>query len=214
MKIIIPFGKPGAGKGTLIGRITKMVTGWQVLSTGGALRKAVAEGTEIGIRAKSYMDAGKLVPDEIVVQCVKNALASIESEAEDVKGIILDGFPRNVSQVEAMKKLGINPTKILVLDVSDETVIKRLSARVECEKCKTPYSLLNPLMYPKVEGFCDQCGGNLVHREDDKPETVKARLKEYNDKTAPVLEKFKELGVPIIETSSDVNEDEIEGLLS
>ena len=214
MKIIIPFGKPGAGKGTLIGRITKMVTGWQVLSTGGALRIAVAEGTEIGIRAKSYMDAGKLVPDEIVVQCVKNALASIESEAGDVKGIILDGFPRNVSQVEAMKKLGINPTKILVLDVSDETVIKRLSARVECEKCKTPYSLLNPLMYPKVEGFCDQCGGNLVHREDDKPETVKARLKEYNDKTAPVLEKFKELGVPIIETSSDVNEDEIEGLLS
>ena len=214
MKIIIPFGKPGAGKGTLVNKITNTRPNWRVLSTGNALRKAVADGTEIGVRAKSFMDAGKLVPDEIVVQCVKNALVSIESESEGIEGIILDGFPRSVEQVEAMKKLGLIPTKVLNLNVSDETVVERLSSRVECEKCKTPYSLLKGPMHPKVDGYCDRCGGKLVQRSDDKPDTVRARLAEYEEKTAPVLAKLYESGVLILETSSDAGPEEIKFLLS
>ena len=213
MKIIIPFGKPGAGKGTLIEKITKL-SNWLVVSTGAALRKAVSDQSEIGIQAKSYMDQGKLVPDEVVVECIKNVLNSIQSENDNADGIILDGFPRNVTQVEAMVKLGIKPTKVLVLDVSDETVIERLSARVECEKCKAPFSLLKNAMHPKKEGICDYCGSNLIQRSDDKPETVKARLTEYAAKTAPVLEELKKLEIPISYTSSDADEKEIKSLLS
>ena len=214
MKVIILFGKPGAGKGTLIAKITESDENWRVLSTGGALRKAVSDGSETGMKAKSYMEAGKLVPDEVVVKCVQDALASIESEAEGIEGIILDGFPRNIAQVEAMSKLGIIPTKVLDLNVSDEVVVKRLTSRVECKNCKTPYSLLKGPMHPKVDGICDQCGGELVQRADDKPETVRARLAEYEAKTAPVLAKLKELNIPIFETSSDANEEEIKAMLS
>lgn len=214
MKVIIPFGKPGAGKGTLIKKITEADKNWRVLSTGAALRKAVSDGSEIGMKAKSYMEAGKLVPDEVVVQCVKDALAAIESETECIEGIILDGFPRSIAQVEAMNKLGMIPTKVFDLNVSDEVVAERLSSRVECKNCKTPYSLLKGPRHPKVDGVCDQCGGELIQRADDKPETVRARLAEYDAKTAPVLGKIKELNIPIIETSSDADEEEIKKILS
>lgn len=212
MKIIIPFGKPGAGKGTLIEKITEKREDWKVLSIGGVLRKAVSEGTEIGAKAKTYMDAGKLVPDEVVVGCVKDALATIQ--AEEVTGIILDGFPRTVSQAVAMAELGLKPDKVLVIYVSDETVIQRLSSRVECSKCKAPYSLLENLYHPKKEGICDKCGAPLVQRDDDKPETVKARLAEYKEKTEPVLNVLKEMQIPIVYTTSDADESKIEQLLS
>lgn len=213
MKIIIPFGKPGAGKGTLNGKITKLRKDWKVLSVGAALRQAVKEGTEVGKEAKSYMDAGKLVPDEVVIECVKDYLAALPTE--EISGIILDGFPRTVSQAEAMAELGLKPDKVWVLDVSDETVIERLSSRVECSKCKEPYSTLkNSKQRPKQEGVCDKCGAELVQRDDDKPETVRARLAEYAEKTEPVLEVLKEMQIPIVYTTSDADEDEIEALLS
>ena len=212
MKIIIPFGKPGAGKGTLIGKIMKGRENWSIISTGAALRQAVNDETELGKQAKVYIEQGKLVPDKVGVGIVRDALDAVDSER--VEGVILDGFPRTVSQAKTMIGLGIIPTKVLILDVSDETVIYRISRRVECEACKTSFSLEKGPYHLKKDGICDKCGARLIRRKDDEPEIVKARLEEYTAKTAPILQYLEELQVPMQNTSCDVSEEEIERLLS
>lgn len=212
MKIIIPFGKPGAGKGTLINKIMKERENWSIISTGAAFRKAIKDETELGKKAKFYVEQGKLLPDEVVIGIVKDALDVIDSKK--IEGVIIDGFPRTVSQAEIMIKLGIIPTKVLVLDVSDETVIYRISRRVECESCKISFSLEEGLYHPKKYGICDKCGSKLVRRKDDTPEIVKARLEEYAEKTAPILQYMEMLKIPMQNISCDVTEEGIEKMLS
>ena len=204
MKIIIPFGKPGAGKGTLINKIMKERENWKLISTGAMLRQAMKDETELGKKAKFYVEQGKLVPDEVIIGIVKDTLDTIDSKK----------VPRTVSQAEAMIKMKIIPTKVLVLDVSDETVIYRISRRVECESCKISFSLEKGPYYPKKEGVCDKCGSKLIRRKDDNPNIVKARLKEYAEKTAPILQYLERLKIPMQNTSCDVSKEEIQKYLS
>lgn len=215
MDKILFFGKPGAGKGTIINKVMekrrKCLAKWTVLSTGNALREAVNEKTELGQQAKEYMDRGDLVPDEIIVGIVKDALQQLQEGNVDV--VILDGFPRTLSQAESMVEMGIVPYMVFNLDVSDEEVINRLANRVECEKCRAPYSLINDEFKPKLPGVCDKCGANLIHRADDNREVVSNRLKTYAEQTAPVLDFLKNMNLTIHEISSDISVEDIEFLI-
>lgn len=207
MNKILFFGKPGAGKGTTINKLVSTRENWVVLSTGNALREAVKSGTEIGQKAKSYMDKGDLVPDDVIVGVVKDALKELqESNAE---GVILDGFPRTLSQAESMVDMGIIPDITFVLDVSDEEVITRLANRVECESCRAPYSLIKEEFKPKNPGTCDKCGGKLVHRADDDAEVVKNRLTAYAEQTEPVLNFLEEKKFAVYGISSDISAEDL-----
>lgn len=186
MKLIL-LGAPGAGKGTQAEVICKHL-GIPAISTGNILREALKSGTEMGLKAKAFMDAGQLVPDEIVIGIIKDRLAE-----EDCKnGFILDGFPRTVPQAEALEKMGVNIDKVLSIDVEDAAIQARISGRRVCEKCGASYHIqYNPT---KVDGICDKCGGNAVQRKDDAPETVIERLKTYHVQTAPLADFYAERG--------------------
>ncbi len=185
---LILIGPPGAGKGTQ-GEILAEKLGIDTISTGVMLRTAIKEGTEVGKLAEGYINDGKLVPDDVIVAIVKERL----SKPDTAKGFILDGFPRTVAQAEALTQTGIRIDKVLSLEVPDEAIVERLSSRRECSKCGAPYSLI--YNKPQKEGVCDRCGGSLIQRADDNPETIKNRLSVYHTQTEPIKEYYDKLGL-------------------
>lgn len=187
MRLIL-LGPPGSGKGTQ-GVLLSQYFGIPQISTGDIFRKAVAENTPLGKKVKEYMDRGELVPDELVVEIVKERITQ-----EDCKnGYILDGFPRTVKQAEMFENMGGKIDAVLYIYAPDEEVIKRISGRRTCEKCGAVYNVyFNP---PKIEGICDKCGGKLVQRDDDKEEVVRNRLEVYKEKTKPLIEYYKKRNI-------------------
>lgn len=186
MRLIL-LGAPGAGKGTQAEILSKLL-GIPTISTGNILRGAVKDGTPVGLEAKSYMDAGKLVPDSVILDILKERL----SRPDCAEGYILDGVPRTIPQAEAMEEMGLEIDYALSLEVADETIIKRMSGRRTCKNCSQTFHLVsNP---PKQEGICDFCGGELTIRKDDAPETVKARLITYHEVTEPLKEFYEKRG--------------------
>jgi len=184
---LIFLGAPGSGKGTQAEQVNVKYN-IPAVSTGNMLREAVKNGTEAGLKAKTFMDAGDLVPDEVVIGIIKDRIA--QSDAKN--GFILDGFPRTVQQAEALEKMGVNIDKVINIDVADEKIIARMSGRRVCADCGASYHIeYKPV---KAEGTCDLCSGSVVLRDDDKPETVIARLKTYHEKTAPLIDFYESRG--------------------
>jgi adenylate kinase len=185
--IIVLFGKPGAGKGTQAPLLAKALD-VPTLATGDVLRAAKRAGTRLGLEAKSYMDRGDLVPDSVIL----GILAEELRQPQYAKGVILDGAVRTVPQAEGLEKmldsLGRRLDAVLVFDIDNEEIVRRLSDRTVCENCQTPYT------GRKVGDVCDKCGGALVRRKDDDPEAIRTRLRVYDDETAPVLDWYKQNG--------------------
>ena len=187
MKLIL-LGAPGAGKGTQAERLCKQLN-IPTISTGNILRAAIKDGTPTGLKAKSYMDAGKLVPDEVIIGIITERLAQ-----EDCRnGYILDGVPRTIAQAEAMEKAGITFDDVISIEIADETIMQRMSGRRVCESCGASYHLV--AVPPKTPGVCDNCGGKLVQRKDDAPETVKASLEVYHQETEPLKAFYEQRGL-------------------
>jgi adenylate kinase len=184
---LILMGAPGAGKGTQSAKISAKY-GIPAVSTGDMLRAAVKAETELGKSAKSYMDAGQLVPDEVVVGIVKDHLSTKACE----NGFILDGFPRTIPQAEALEAMGVKIDVVLSIEVPDETIIHRMSGRMVCH-CGASYHV--EYIKPQVEGICDKCGKELYVRDDDKAETVANRLKTYHAQTEPLKDFYAERGI-------------------
>ena len=209
MKVFL-FGPPGAGKGTQ-GDLLAAATGLRKVSTGDLLREAVRAGTPLGLQARKFMDAGELVPDQVMLGLVKETVLS----GNGAGGFILDGFPRTLPQAEALdsmlKDIGKPVDGVVMLDVQDESIVKRLSGRRSCPDCGAVYNLYyDP---PEREGICDKCGGTLVQRKDDAAETVQRRLDVYRQQTAPVLEYYKKMGTPVYEIMGDQQIDQVQGKL-
>ena len=184
---IIFLGAPGAGKGTQAEIIAAKLN-IPTVSTGNIIREALKNGTEMGLKAKAYTEAGKLVPDDVVIGIIKERLAK-----EDCKeGFILDGFPRTIPQAEALDKMGIVIDKVVDIDVPDESVVNRMSGRRVCKDCGASYHIENKPS--TVEGKCDACNGEPYIRKDDAPETVLDRLKVYHEQTEPLKDYYKKCG--------------------
>ncbi|MBQ8587847.1 MAG: adenylate kinase [Clostridia bacterium] len=187
MKLII-LGAPGAGKGTQAEMLSEKFS-IPAISTGAIIREAIEKKTPFGLKAKAYIDKGELLPDDAVIDMLMHRIAMDDCR----NGYILDGFPRTVSQAEALLNNGIKIDTALSLEVDDDVIVDRLAGRRECSSCRAPYHVkANP---PKTEGICDRCGAPLIQREDDNPETIKARLKVYHEKTAPVKKYYEEKGL-------------------
>ena len=201
MKLIL-LGAPGAGKGTQAAVISERLNIPQI-STGNIIREALKSGTEMGLKAKSYMDEGKLVPDEVVIGIIKDRLAQPDCE----NGFILDGFPRTIPQAEALDNMGVIIDKVIDIEVPDEVIITRLSGRRVCEKCGRPYHIVD--MKPKIEGICDDCTGALIQRKDDHIDTVKARLDIYHSETEPLKDYYEKQGKLYVVEGQDKVEDTI-----
>ena len=187
MKLIL-LGAPGAGKGTQAEFISEKYN-IPTISTGNIIRAALKNATEMGLVAKSYIDAGELVPDDVVIGIVKERL----SEDDCKNGFILDGFPRTIPQAEALDAMNFGVDTVLSLEVSDDEIVKRMSGRRVCEKCGQSYHIL--FKKPIKEDVCNACGGALVIRNDDKPETVQNRLNVYHEQTEPLKEYYKNKGI-------------------
>ncbi|MDE6281937.1 MAG: adenylate kinase [Oscillospiraceae bacterium] len=187
MKLIM-LGAPGAGKGTQAAILSERL-GIPTISTGNILRAAVKNGTPVGLQAKSYMDAGKLVPDEVIIGIIAERLAEDDCQG----GFILDGVPRTIAQAEALEKAGVKFDCVLDIEVSDEEIVSRMSGRRACTACGATYHV--KAAPPKTEGVCDACGGTLVQRDDDKPETVQSRLAVYHAQTEPLKDFYAQRGV-------------------
>ncbi len=188
---LILLGAPGAGKGTQA-EIISSTCKIPAISTGNILRAAIKENTEMGLKAKSFMDAGQLVPDEVIIGIVKERLTAPDC----ANGFILDGVPRTIAQAEAIERMGIRIDTVLELAVEDDVIIKRMSGRRVCEACGASYHVANKPS--KVEGVCDTCGGKLMVRKDDQPETVLDRLKAYHEQTEPLVAFYKERGKLVV----------------
>ena len=204
MKLIL-LGAPGAGKGTQADILCKELD-IPTISTGNILRAAIKNGTPTGMKAKAFMDEGKLVPDDVIIGIITERVAE-----EDCKnGYILDGVPRTIAQAEALEKAGIVFDDVVSIEISDEVIMERMSGRLVCEHCGASYHLV--AVPPKQEGICDKCGGKLIQRKDDTPETVKARLEVYHKETEPLkafyaqrgLLKFVENQATVAETSQAI----------
>ena len=187
MKLIL-LGAPGAGKGTQAERLSKELN-IPTISTGNILRAAIKNGTPTGLKAKSFMDAGQLVPDEVIIGIITERLA----EDDCANGYILDGVPRTIAQAEAIESAGIHFDAVVSIEISDETIMERMSGRRVCENCGASYHLV--AVPPKVPGVCDSCGGKLIQRHDDEPETVKHRLEVYHKETEPLKDFYAERGL-------------------
>ena len=187
MKLIM-FGPPGAGKGTQTDILCRRY-GIQKISTGDALREVIRSGSELGQQVKGLMDQGKFVPDEIVTEIIRDRVSSPDC----ANGFILDGFPRNLAQAAALLNMGIRMNKALLINVPDEVLVERVQGRVVCSKCGASYHVTNNP--PQEEGVCDKCGGCLEARSDDRPETVRARLKTYHELTDPVVDFYRGRGI-------------------
>ena len=186
MKLIL-LGAPGAGKGTQAEILSRKL-GIPTISTGNILRAAMKNGTPVGLKAKSFVEAGQLVPDDVVIGIVEERLA----ESDCAGGYILDGMPRTIPQAEALEKAGIDIDCALSIEIADETIIERMGGRRTCANCGATYHVVSAP--PKTEGICDSCGGELSVRKDDAPETVKARLEVYHRETEPLKAFYAERG--------------------
>ncbi len=199
MKIIL-LGAPGAGKGTQAEAICDRLS-IPAISTGNIIREALKSGTEMGKKAKLFLDRGTLVPDEVVIGIIKDRL----QEKDCKNGFILDGFPRTIPQAEALDRMGILVDKVIDIEVSDDQIKKRMSGRRVCEKCGASYHLL--YKKPAVDGVCDRCAGTLIQRKDDHPDTVNERLKVYHSQTEPLKEYYKKQGKLVIVEGQNKVED-------
>lgn len=187
MKLIL-LGAPGAGKGTQAEVLCQKL-GIPTISTGNILRAAIQEGTPVGLQAKSFMDAGKLVPDEVIIQIVAQRIA----QSDCAEGFILDGVPRTIAQAEALDAAGVRFDRVLSLEITDQEIEERMSGRRVCSKCGASFHIhARPT---KVEGVCDNCGGSVVQRDDDKPETVRHRLEVYHQQTEPLKDYYQAKGL-------------------
>ena len=186
MKLIL-LGAPGAGKGTQAEILSRKL-GIPTISTGNILRAAMKNGTPVGLKAKSYVESGALVPDDVIIDIVAERLA----EPDCANGYILDGVPRTIPQAEALEADGVEIDYALSIEISDETIIERMSGRRTCHDCGASYHIVSAP--PKVEGVCDNCGGELTVRADDAPETVRARLEVYHTVTEPLKAYYAERG--------------------
>ncbi len=186
MKIIF-LGAPGAGKGTQAEIVANKLN-IPTVSTGNIIREALANGTEMGLKAKSFIEAGKLVPDDVVIGIIKERLNKGDCDG----GFILDGFPRTIPQAEALDNMGIIIDKVVDIDVPDDVVVNRMSGRRVCKACGASYHIENKP--PKKDGVCDSCGGELSIRKDDAPETVLDRLNVYHEQTEPLKDFYKNCG--------------------
>ena len=187
MKLIF-LGAPGAGKGTQAEIISRKLN-IPTISTGNILRAAVKAGTPVGLQAKSYMDTGKLVPDDVIIGIIEERLA----QPDCAIGFILDGVPRTIAQAEALEQAGIQFDGVLSLEIADEVIEARMTGRRTCHSCGATYHIVaNP---PKQDGVCDMCGGELEQRKDDLPETVKHRLEVYHRETEPLKDFYQTRGV-------------------
>ena len=199
MKIIL-LGAPGAGKGTQAEVICNRYN-IPAISTGNIIREALKTGTEMGFKAKSYMESGALVPDEVVIGIIKERI--VKDDCKD--GFILDGFPRTIPQAEALDKMGIVIDKVIDIEVPDEKIINRMSGRRVCEKCGASYHL--EYKKPKVEGICDACSGTLIQRKDDHPDTVKSRLDVYHSETEPLKDYYEKQGkLTVVEGQEEIED--------
>ena len=203
MKLIL-LGAPGAGKGTQAEILSKMLN-IPTISTGNILRAAMKNGTPVGLKAKAYVESGKLVPDEVIIGIINERLA----EADCAGGYILDGVPRTIPQAEALENAGIDIDCALSIEIADEVIVERMSGRRTCKDCSQTFHIVsNP---PKFEGKGDSCRGELTIRKDDAPETVKARLEVYHRETEPLKAFYAERGKlktvdnqPTIEATTEV----------
>ncbi len=201
MKIVL-VGPPGVGKGTVAGKLSKKLN-IPHIATGDMLRENVAQKTDLGLKAKSYMDGGLLVPDQVVIDMVKERIKRPDCK----KGFILDGFPRTIPQAEELEKAS-NVDKVINIQADDKIIVERLSRRRVCEKCGFIYHL--DFIKPNREGFCDKCSGRLYQREDDKPAAIKERLRVYREKTEPLIEHYDKKGILADVDGSGSPEDEFE----
>ena len=199
MKLIL-LGAPGAGKGTQAEIISRKLN-IPTISTGNILRAAVKNGTPVGLKAKEYMDAGKLVPDEVIIGVIQERL----QEQDCAEGYILDGVPRTIAQAEALEAAGVNFDAVVSIEVSDEEIEQRMTGRRTCLACGATYHVVaNP---PMVEGVCDLCGEKLAQRKDDKPETVKARLVTYHETTEPLKDFYAKRGLlKVVDVKGSIDE--------
>lgn len=188
--IIVLFGKPGAGKGTQAPLLAAAL-GVPTLATGDELRAAIRTGSPLGLEAKAYMDRGDLVPDSVILSIMKQAL----SEPRAAGGVLLDGVVRTVPQAEGLDKvvveLGKKVEAVLVFDIDDDEIVRRLAGRTVCESCQTPYTGREP------GSTCDKCGGTLIRRKDDEPDAIRNRLEVYQKQTAPVLDWYRTNGTKV-----------------
>ena len=191
MKIIM-LGAPGAGKGTQAKRIADQYN-IPHISTGDIFRANIKNGTELGKKAKEYMDQGALVPDELTCDLVMDRISQDDAK----NGFVLDGFPRTIPQAEALtaalEKAGQTMDVAIDVDVPDENIINRMSGRRACVSCGATYHIVT--VPPKTEGKCDRCGADLILRDDDKPETVQNRLQVYHQQTQPLIDYYKKQGI-------------------
>lgn len=192
VKTIVVAGPPNAGKGTWLSVLKEMKgDGLRIVSTSALLREEIAAGTELGMEAKKYMDDGKFVPDNVII----NMILEVLSKAEGI--VVLDGFPRTKVQAEAMLEAGIVPVKAVEVMLPDEVLIERASDRIICTQCSESYTIKDPFKQPKEEGICDLCGGELKRRADDEPEKVIGRLEDYRAKTFPIFKVLEDAGVEV-----------------
>ena len=197
---IIFLGAPGAGKGTQAEIVSEKLA-IPTVSTGNIIRAALKNGTPMGLKAKEFIESGKLVPDEVVIGIIKDRL-----QEEDCKnGFILDGFPRTIPQAEALDTMGIVIDKVIDIEVADEKIATRMGGRRVCKACGNSYPLEDKK--PAVDGVCDACGGELVQRKDDAPETVLERLKIYHQETEPLKDYYEKQGkLFIVEGQEEVGD--------
>ena len=197
MRLIL-LGAPGAGKGIQADFI-KDKLGIPSVSTGNLLRSAMAHGTELGKQVAAYMDGGKLVPDELVIELVKERIA----QPDCANGLIFDGFPRTVAQAEALDKV-MKVDMAIFLHVEDDVIVNRMSGRRTCPECQTTYHVATHP--PKVEGVCDKCGAQLGIRKDDQPEVVRQRIAIYHEQTEPIVKYYQQQGLLVNIESEDTVE--------
>ena len=196
MKLIL-LGAPGAGKGTQAEILCKRL-GIPSISTGNILRAAIKDGTPTGVQAKSYIDAGQLVPDEVIIGILNERIAC----SDCANGYILDGVPRTIAQAEAMEKAGIEIDAVIAIEISEDEILRRMSGRRVCEACGSSFNM--QAIPPRVEGICDNCGGKLIQRKDDTPETVHKRLEVYHKETKPLVGYYAERGLlKVVETADN-----------
>ncbi len=190
---IVVAGPPNAGKGTWLSDLKKMKGDeLRIIAVSALLRQEIEAGTELGLKAKEYMDAGQLCPDDVINGMILNIL-------ENTTGtIILDGYPRTKVQAEAMLAAGIVPIMAIEVKLPDEVLVERASDRIICTKCSESYTIVDPFKQPKVAGVCDLCGGELKQRSDDAPEKVRGRLADYREKTFPIFQVMEDAGIEVI----------------
>lgn len=186
MKLIL-LGAPGAGKGTQAEMICEKLN-IPAISTGNIIREAMKTGTEMGKKAKAFVEAGNLVPDDVVIGIIKERLA----QDDCANGFILDGFPRTIPQAQALDTMGIEIDRVISIEVADDKIAQRMSGRRVCEKCGASYH--TEYKKPAKEGVCNLCGGNLIRRKDDEPETVLDRLHVYHEQTEPLKDYYAASG--------------------